>query len=360
MDRKKVGDWLRFKRETYRYGLYNRRLPLILLFNVVLVIFFGSLLLEIFEKGRNPAILNYGDAVWCMFVSMATIGYGDIVPITVAGRVVVLISMILGIGALSTYITALATRRVAKTKRRYSGLQGKTKSSNHVVVCGWNSRGAHVIERLEVELAGQHRPIVILADLEEKPVEDEKVFFFKGSPASETDLRRANVAEAASAILLADESKGGTPEDIDSRTVLTALTIRALSPTLKMTAEILLPENISHLKLADVDEILDSDMVLGNLLARSSLHSGLITIVSEMVSGKESMHIFSRPVGEDMAGKTNEDVIAMLLKRGGGKLIGVITSAGFITYDQPYTVKPEDHLLMLAEQESDVGDEKFD
>ena len=355
MNRNKSRDWLRYKRETYRYGLYNRRLPLLLLFNVVLVVFFGSLLLLIFERDINPGIKNYGDAAWCMFVSMATIGYGDIVPITVGGRIVVLVSMILGIGALSTYITALATRRVAKAKRRYSGLQDKTKSSNHIVVCGWNSRGAHVIERLGVELAGQHRPIVLLADLEDKPVEDEKVFFFQGSPASENDLRRANVAEAASAILLADESKGGVPEDIDSRTVLTALTIRALNPTLKMTAEILRPENISHLKLADVDEILDSDMVLGNLIARSALHSGLISIVTEMVSGKENVHIFSRPAGEDMTGKTNEDVVSMLSERGSGKLIGIITSAGFVSYDQPYTIKPEDHLLMLAEQESDVG-----
>ncbi len=182
MNRNESGDWLRYKRETYRYGLYNRRLPLLLLFNVVLVVFFGSLLLLIFEKDINPGIKNYGDAAWCMFVSMATIGYGDIVPITVGGRIVVLVSMILGIGALSTYITALATRRVAKTKRRYSGLQDKTKSSNHIVICGWNSRGAHVIERLGVELAGQHRPIVLLADLEDKPVEDEKVPLLPGQP----------------------------------------------------------------------------------------------------------------------------------------------------------------------------------
>jgi voltage-gated potassium channel len=356
MNRKKGGDWLRYKRDTYRYGLYNRRLPLVLFLNVTMVILLGSLLLEIFEKGINPGINNYWDAAWCMFVSMATIGYGDIVPITVAGRIVVLISMVLGIGALSTYITTLATRRVAKTKRRYSGLQGKTKSSNHVIVCGWNSRGAHVVEKLGAELAGQYRPIVLLADLEEKPVEDEGVFFFRGSPASETDLRRANIAEAASAILLADEAKGGTAEDIDSRTVLTALTIRALSPTVKMTAEILRPENINHLKLADVDEILDSDMVLGNLIARSALHSGLISIVTEMVAGKENMHIFSRPVGEDMAGKTNDDVVSILRERGGGKLIGTITSAGFISYDQPYTIKRDDHLLMLAEEEPDIDD----
>jgi voltage-gated potassium channel len=359
MDRKRNMAWLSYKRESFRYGLYSKRLGMMLLINLTLTVFIASLLILLFEKRVNPDIKTYWDAIWLVFISLATIGYGDIVPVTAGGKLVIFGLMIVGVGTISAYVAGLATRRVARAKRRYNGLEGKTKSSDHVVICGWNSRGPYVIERLKSEMQNEHRPIILLADLNEKPLEDEYIFFFQGSPVSETDLRRTNIAAARSAILLADDTKGGTPEDIDSRTVLTALTIRALSPTLKMTAEVLKPENINHLKLAEVEEILDSDMVLGNLIARSALHYGLIGVVTEMVTRKENMRIFSIPVEEGMAGKSSEEIVDRLRDSGGGKLIGIITQDGFISYDQPYTVKPEDRLLMIAEQEPDGGDEKL-
>lgn len=340
--------WWYYKRESVRYGLYNKRLPLFLLFNVLLVVLIGSLLLFVTEKNHNPEIATYWDAIWCMFVSMATIGYGDVVPITAPGKVIVVICMILGIGALSTYITTLATRRAAKTKRRYSGMQGKTKSKDHVVICGWNSRGAYVVERLVDDLASAHRSLVLLADLEDSPVDDERVFFFRGSPSSENDLKRANISEASAAVLLADESKGGSPEDIDSRTVLAALTIRALNPTLKMTAEVINPENIGHLNLAKVGEILDSDVLLGNLIARSALNYGLIGIVTDMVTRKQDMRIFSLPVKADLAGKSCEEAAASLRDKHSGRLIGTMSGEGFVSYDEPYTLKEGDQLLIMG------------
>ncbi len=340
--------WFDYKMESLRYGLYSRRMPLVLLFNVLLVVLVGSFLLLVLERDHNPGINTYWDAIWCMFVSMATIGYGDVVPVTGGGKVIVVISMILGIGALSTYITTLASRRVAKTRRRYSGLQGKTNSKDHIVICGWNSRGAHVVERLLQELADDYRSIVLLADLEDNPVEDDHVFFFRGSPASESDLKRVNISAASSAILLADESKGGSSEDIDSRTVLAALTIRALNPTLKMTAEVQNPENVGHLNLAKVGEILDSDVLLGNLIARSTLSYGLIGIVTEMVTRKDDMRIFSQPVGGDLAGKSSEEAAEALREKHSGRLIGTMTAEGFISYDQPYSLKEGDQLLIMG------------
>lgn len=340
--------WFTYKRESMRYGLYSNRLPLVLLFNVLLIVVAGSLLVFLLERNHNPEINGYWDAVWCMFVSMATIGYGDVVPITTGGKVVVVVSMILGIGALSTYITTLATRRAAKTRRRYSGLQGKTNSKDHVVICGWNSRGSYVVGRLVDELAADYRSLVVLADLEDTPIDDERVFFFRGSPSSETDLKRVNISAAASAILLADESRGGSPEDIDSRTVLAALTIRALNPDLKMTAEVINPENINHLNLAKVGEILDSDELLGNLIARSALNYGLIGIVTDMVTRKEDMHIFSLPVDKQLAGRPSDEAMVSLREKHSGRLIGTMSGDDFISYDQPYLLKEGDQLLVMG------------
>ena len=53
-----------------------------------LVLFFaGALLFRIFE----PDIHNYGDALWLLFVSCTTIGYGDLTVVTLPGRIFVVV-----------------------------------------------------------------------------------------------------------------------------------------------------------------------------------------------------------------------------------------------------------------------------
>lgn len=60
----------------------------------------ASLLLPRFE----PEIDNFGDALWFLFVSFTTIGYGDIVPVTMPGRLVTTAVVLYGI-----LVVALAT-----------------------------------------------------------------------------------------------------------------------------------------------------------------------------------------------------------------------------------------------------------
>jgi len=74
----------------------------------LLVLVVGSLLFFLVERGVNPEVPNYESAIWYSFVSMATVGYGDIVPITVPGRIIGVIIILTGMGYVSLVTATLA------------------------------------------------------------------------------------------------------------------------------------------------------------------------------------------------------------------------------------------------------------
>lgn len=65
------------------------------------VTFVGAFGMYIFERDSSQSIKSYGDALWWSFVTVTTVGYGDISPSTNIGRVIACILMLSGIGFLS-------------------------------------------------------------------------------------------------------------------------------------------------------------------------------------------------------------------------------------------------------------------
>lgn len=67
---------------------------LIFMGNGVLIL--ATLSVYFFEQGINPKMLTYFDSLWWGVSTITTIGYGDIVPVTLEGRVIGVGLMYLG------------------------------------------------------------------------------------------------------------------------------------------------------------------------------------------------------------------------------------------------------------------------
>lgn len=75
----------------------------------VLITVLGSIGIYVFESGVSQTIQDYGDALWWSFVTVTTVGYGDISPTTNAGRFIACILMLAGIGFLSMLTSTIST-----------------------------------------------------------------------------------------------------------------------------------------------------------------------------------------------------------------------------------------------------------
>jgi len=72
----------------------------------VLLIWVCSVAVLAAERGQmDSTIETFGDALWWAFVTIATVGYGDMVPVTPAGRAIGIVLMVVGL-ALVAVITA--------------------------------------------------------------------------------------------------------------------------------------------------------------------------------------------------------------------------------------------------------------
>lgn len=82
---------------------------------LMIVIFLGATLLYEFEHPIQPdKITCLSDATWLCFITISTIGYGDIYPVTWPGRIIVMIVCILGLGVFGSFVSLLGSSLVNK------------------------------------------------------------------------------------------------------------------------------------------------------------------------------------------------------------------------------------------------------
>jgi voltage-gated potassium channel len=131
--------------------------------NIALGILVYLLLIEALIRAESiseqSALTNYTNAIWYSIVTMTTVGYGDLYPSTVYGRVIgyifVLLSLIfygLVVGSFSSLVANLKENR----KLGHVG----TNFKNHAVIIGWNSYGSMVAE----QLLGVGKKVAIVTD----------------------------------------------------------------------------------------------------------------------------------------------------------------------------------------------------
>jgi voltage-gated potassium channel len=265
---------------------------------ILIVIFVGSISIFYFERGVNETIRSIFDALWMVIVTVTTVGYGDKFPVTPYGKMIGVLVMFVGIGFLGMFTATIASIFVERRIKEGRGLKIRN-FRDHIIICGWSKKAKEVI----LELLGEKKPIVILANLDEKPIEDKLVYFVKGNPTKEEDLIRANIKEAKSVIILADD----TVPSPDATSVLTVLAIETLNPNVYTCVELLDSNNIRHVKRARADEVVVSGEMSSKLLASAARNPGITQIFSELITSKYGNFVYKVPLPKKYIGRSFDD-----------------------------------------------------
>ncbi|MCW2699545.1 MAG: Ion transport 2 domain protein [Blastococcus sp.] len=180
-----------------RARLRGWRLPLA----VAVVVFLSSWAAMALVEPAGTGIAAPATYWWYFLVTAATVGYGDVFPVSTAGRIVGLYVIVGGIVTLTLLFTQLAAGLQAVRGKRLRGVV-TLDLSDHVVLLGWFPGRT---ERIVAELTADGRfPVVLCAwdDVAENPLPDRPdVHFVRGDLSQEDVMRRAGVARARTAVI---------------------------------------------------------------------------------------------------------------------------------------------------------------
>ena len=303
--------WKKQFREKIRYYqniLERENIPLLLKLIGVFTLISAGLIVFFEAWAAEANITNFVDGIWWSFVTMTTVGYGDHYPTTHGGKILATFLMFSGI-ALSSFFTAtISSIFVDQRIKEGRGLE-TIKSKNHLVICGWNQHTGEVLTGISQNLqAAQFSEIVLVGNLSEElyyEIKERysslKVRYVRGNFSHDAILKRSNVKNAAAVVIFSDAKMD--PKMADDTTILTTLAIKSTNSKVKVIAELNQSANVTHLKRANVDEIILNGEFNGYLLCSATYSPGISEFIRALLKNEDSGGIAQRSIGNEFVGQ---------------------------------------------------------
>jgi voltage-gated potassium channel len=238
-----------------RGAFYVTAIALVLAYGTIGTYMLGS------SGNFNVKVASVPEALYFTIVTISTVGYGDIVPVTDVARAFVIVLIISGLSIFLSAVTVLSGEFLsARVEKLYSGsdIPDRKKLSGHIVLIGYDATNALVAQKLKT----QKRNFVIITG--DKPTTE--ALRKKGYPAfledytSRADLEKFNLDKATDVVIdLRDSSK----------TVYAVLVVKKLAKDTKISVVVQNAEAETHLADLDVDSIINPMTIAAETLTKT-------------------------------------------------------------------------------------------
>lgn len=242
--------------------------------------------------------LSAFDALYLTVITLATIGYGDLVPVTPAGRLFVMVLVLGGGGTLLYLVAAVAQLVVEGQLREFWGRSAMEKRTEqlegHVVLCGYGRFGRVVSAELRAH--GEALVIVDSDPARETELRALGVPYVIGSGASDDVLEHAGIRRARALVI-------ATPSDADN--VFITLSAREKNPRLQIFARGESDGGLRRLELAGATRSLSAYHAGALRMAACVLRSSVVEFLELSARGEDvALEEIRVPPASALAGRT--------------------------------------------------------
>lgn len=236
-------------------------------------------------RDNTDGRVSFVDVVYFTMITVTTVGYGDIVPVTDRARmfdtfVVTPVRLFVWLIFLGTAYDFLLRRVWEKWRMRT--LQRDL--SGHVIVAGHGTSGTEAV--VELIRRGKPRDAIVVIDSRAEAVaraESEGVMVLEGDASRNATLEAVQLARASALIVAAGR---------DDTSILIVLTARRLAPSLPISVVIRSEENEALATQAGATTVINPASFAGLLLAGSTTGPHLAEYMMDLAGlhGAVSLH----------------------------------------------------------------------
>jgi voltage-gated potassium channel len=267
---------------------------------IVLGIFFGVF------AASTAALMgiegwSFLDAVYMTTITLFSVGYGEVNPLTSTGRWLMIGVIFAGAGALAVTMSMITAFIVEGELRDVLGKRRMEKMllklHDHIIVCGAGETGIHVVE----EMAKTKTPCVVIEQNLPQLRHRERLGaapVVEGDATDEGVLKRARIETARGLVTT-------MPSDKDNLFVI--LTARGLNPRLRIVSRGVQDESQDKLRRAGADAVVSANRIGGLRMASEMIRPNVVSFLDTML--RDTSHALRLeealiPEGSPLCGRT--------------------------------------------------------
>ena len=224
------------------------------------------------------------DSLYMTVITLATIGYGEIKPLSSEGRIFTIFIIVFGVGNVAYLVGQLSKTMVEGSLQRIMGrrkLEHQIKKiKGHYVLCGYGRIG----RLIALEISARHFPVVVVENHQEvlEQLERDGMLYVKGDASDEENLLDAGIERAVGLI-------SAVSSDADNLYIV--LTARGLNPNLYILTRASEERTIKKLQGAGADQVISPYLIGARKMAQAILRPAVADFIETMVHGGAGMNL---------------------------------------------------------------------
>ena len=242
---------------------------------------------------------NWLEALYMAVITLTTVGFGEIRPLTDAGRLFTIFVILGGVGVFAFALTSTAELISSGELNRLIRWNRRSNLKDHTIVCGYGRVGRFVAS----ELAREGIPFVVV-DLAEDAIEDcakSGYHAVQGNAASVHVLENAGIMQAKAVITAANS---------DAENVFIVLTVRELREEILIVSRCNFQASEAKLRKAGADKVISPYALAGGKMVQT-IRRPKVTQFLDVVLMSEHTELYMEEVeikvGSPVAGLTLGD-----------------------------------------------------
>ncbi len=322
---------------------------------LVFALLFGTVGFAQYEVAPGSTTHAPSEAFWRALFSLLSNQYADY-PTTIGGRLVFAFLSLFSMTVFAMMTGTVSAVMIEKLKERAMQRQLNPEDLNqHIVICGFSAKVVIIVREFLEDERYLDRDIVVVSsqadikDLRAEGLKIERISIVREDFTRIDSLHRAGIARADVAVVVSETGENRSTHDIDARTLLAALSIARLRPSIHICAELYHREYVDHLKMGGITNVVIQGEVSGSLLARIAMDEGLLPFFKDLLTpGEGNALLFVAPPTQ-LIGKSMREAVPLLHATERSLIVAVKSPNRELDINPiDHVIRSDDHLLVIT------------